>query len=582
MQRVHRFLPALVLALGCARSGPPPVNVDPDTLPLTAEEIDGEEVAVARAAWVRGVYLREHGDVPGALEAYSEAVRLVPRHAEFRLAYAELLVEIGRLREASSFLQGAIEHFGGMGAEHLLLARLTALEGDLPAALGRVDSALVRDPNLAPAWELRGRLLLDADRASEAQESFERADSLAPDEVATLEGLADAARRSGDLEGARRALERVLAIDPERLAARRALAALYRAEGRNEAAKDLVLRGLDLDPEDPERLEAAIETFLRTGDLEEAADLLGSYHEAGQLDPRLGYLYGRVLLQLDRLAAADSVLRPLADVEELHGVETLLGDIAARNDSTARALEHYRRAIEADPDDCIPQVSLALLLVRSTAADSAGEARALADSELARAERITDPESYRCNLLLGLASMNRRNFAAAARHLEAALRLDPENRDVLFNLAMAAAESGDSETALAHGRALLDLEPEDAAALNLVGYILAERGEELAESEALIRKALSQDPDNGYYVDSLGWVLYQKGEFPAAVAALERAVELTEEKDALILEHLGDAYSKAGRLPEAQRTYLRAQTLDPDRTSLGTKLADLESKLGKP
>ena len=60
-------------------------------------------------------------------------------------------------------------------------------------------------------------------------------------------------------------------------------------------------------------------------------------------------------------------------------------------------------------------------------------------------------------------------------------------------------------------------DPEHAAALNYLGYMLAERGERLDESVELIKRALAIDPDNGSYLDSLGWAYFKDGKLDLAV-----------------------------------------------------------------
>jgi tetratricopeptide (TPR) repeat protein len=238
------------------------------------------------------------------------------------------------------------------------------------------------------------------------------------------------------------------------------------------------------------------------------------------------------------------------------------------------------------PEDCAPAASLALLgmqMQRRGGADSllaaARVERSEIDAALQAAAQSAGADNYRCQLLLGLAYSAARRFADALPHLEATLRLDPEGSDATFNLAMAHQELGHFDTALELARGLLAREPDNAAAMNFVGYALAERGRELPESERLVRAALRLDPDNGYYVDSLGWVLYQKGDYAAAASELERAVDLTRERDALILEHLGDAYVRIGRLADAHRVYLRSRALDPERTPLVEKITRVESQL---
>ncbi len=576
-------LVAWVLLGGACGPPSPPRGGEPALADI--ERFDNAEAAreASRACFARGVYAREAGDAAEALAQFEAAVRFYPQDAQARLTYAEFLVELGRTGDAKSFLLEAVKRFGGTGPEHLMLARLHLLDSETAQATAQVDSALAHDRTLADGWRLRGRLALDDGKSDDAYTSFQRADSLQPYDPSTLEGLAAAARAAGRPDEARALLERVLQLDPTSQSARRNLAGLYTQEGRKEDARRLAMEGLKVDPDDPARIDAALEALLDSGDPEGAADLLRPYHERDVLGPRLEYLYARVLMHLDRLAAADSVLQRLSEFEGLQGVEVLRGEVAARSGRAEEARAHYRKAIAQRPEDCVPYASLALLAAQEAQdAAQAGKPAPSIDSTLVAAERRTGPDNFRCNVLLGLAGMAARRFDFASRHLAAASKLDPENREVLLDLAMAQQEAGEPEAAMRAAREVLRLDPENPAALNFVGYVMAERGEQLPESERLIRKALEKDPDNGYYVDSLGWVLYQKGEFDAAVTELRRAVQLTEGKDALILEHLGDACAKAGRLTEARDSYARARELDPARTLLASKLADVESRLRRP
>jgi Flp pilus assembly protein TadD len=87
--------------------------------------------------------------------------------------------------------------------------------------------------------------------------------------------------------------------------------------------------------------------------------------------------------------------------------------------------------------------------------------------------------------------------------------------------------------------------------LNYLGYAQLDRGEEVVESERLIREALRRAPDSAAITDSLGWALYKTGRVEEAIPVLERAVK-GEPADPEINEHLGDAYYAAGRRIEAR------------------------------
>ena len=126
---------------------------------------------------------------------------------------------------------------------------------------------------------------------------------------------------------------------------------------------------------------------------------------------------------------------------------------------------------------------------------------------------------------------------SAASRLERAKDWDRAERDLVF---------------------AIDLNPDYAHLLNYLGYSWIDRGENLAEGEELINRAVSLEPNDGYIVDSLGWAYYRTGRMEEAVDALERAVVLRPE-DTVINDHLGDAYWMVGRRTEARYQWIRAQ-----------------------
>jgi Flp pilus assembly protein TadD len=108
------------------------------------------------------------------------------------------------------------------------------------------------------------------------------------------------------------------------------------------------------------------------------------------------------------------------------------------------------------------------------------------------------------------------------------------------------------ERAMRTLRELLAGEKNHAPAMNLLGYLLAERGSDLDEAERLVARALELRPENPFFRDSLGWIYFKKGEAGRAVRELEQA-HAARREDPTILEHLADAYAAAGRREDAIR-----------------------------
>jgi tetratricopeptide (TPR) repeat protein len=125
-------------------------------------------------------------------------------------------------------------------------------------------------------------------------------------------------------------------------------------------------------------------------------------------------------------------------------------------------------------------------------------------------------------------------------------------------------------------RAVLARDPGNAAALNHLGYGLAERGERLDEAVALLRRAVALAPRSGHALDSLGWALLRAGRHNEALGHLERALEL-EPANAEIADHLGDAYWHTGRESAARLEWRRALALGADQAraeAISTKLVE--------
>src|SRR5262249_6873709 len=119
---------------------------------------------------------------------------------------------------------------------------------------------------------------------------------------------------------------------------------------------------------------------------------------------------------------------------------------------------------------------------------------------------------------------------------------------------------------------LLGADPGNPTYLNDLGYIWADQGINLAESEKLIRKALEEDrkfrkkaglkgeddKDNAAYLDSLGWVLFKQGKAKEAKPYLLQAAKDREGQHTEILDHLGDVHMALGEKAEAVAVWKKA------------------------
>ncbi|HSM12818.1 MAG TPA: tetratricopeptide repeat protein, partial [Thermoanaerobaculia bacterium] len=282
---------------------------------------------------------------------------------------------------------------------------------------------------------------------------------------------------------------------------------------------------------------------------------------AAQLDEDRQRLLGE-----GRRAEADGLALGQARLWARHGrVEEALGPARAaaaseiasdREDGTlllARLLAELGRYDEAldtlGPAD--PRRPRLAALRVGVMIDAGREEAASAEVERLLAEA---PET---DLRLGEMYAERERFDAAIPLLERAVAREPGSLEGAFRLAAAYERGGRIEDSVARFEEVLEAAPDFAPALNYLGYLWIDRGENLERALRLVRRAVRLDPDNGAYVDSLGWGLYRLGRHEEAVETLEWAARL-EPDDATVLEHLGDALAAAGRIEGAADAYRRA------------------------
>ncbi|MBJ6980078.1 tetratricopeptide repeat protein [Luteimonas sp. MC1782] len=163
--------------------------------------------------------------------------------------------------------------------------------------------------------------------------------------------------------------------------------------------------------------------------------------------------------------------------------------------------------------------------------------------------------------------------AAELDALARGLAAFPDESALLYSRALMWERRDDIPRAEADLRRILVAEPDSTAALNALGYTLADRTDRYAEALELIERARIAEPANAAIIDSYGWVLHRLGRNEEALVELRRAFVL--EKDAEIASHVGTVLWQLGRRDEAREWFEQARAIDPDNRSLRRALEDI-------
>ncbi len=142
---------------------------------------------------------------------------------------------------------------------------------------------------------------------------------------------------------------------------------------------------------------------------------------------------------------------------------------------------------------------------------------------------------------------------------------------ILFALGATLEQNNQFHEAVTTFQDLISLNPNSDQALNYLGYMLADNGQQLQYALDLIERAIEISPNNGAYIDSYAWVHFKLGNYKLALAELEKAA-LIISNDAVIFEHLGDVHRKLGQDDKAHEQYQKALELNPESLNLEEKM----------
>ena len=518
---------------------------------------------------------------PAALEKARQALEEIrarqPGNIEAMVTLGQIYLGESRPDDAAAVFKDLLSRRSGNRMVFSLLIDSLARAGKLEQAEQAMQDALDVDTGFTRA------------RLSLAQAQSERGDHAGA--VRTLEGgpkevladpevrrrLAFELHQSGQFSRALQLIEEMLEEDPgyypNRYLRALSLAALGREEEAIVVTRDLIKShpmNLDLgvllarllesrqEPEDAEETLKAIERRLRSA---------GQIEDANQARIQRGLLLMRQA-EWDKVVGLFEPLIsqeiPLGDVD----MAMILVEALVRADRHGEALEvlsRFEPNTLAQRQGWARQADILLQLNRDREAEevlSRLSAEGTLDDLTLMVEVYQSHERYEESIPV----------------LERALELEPSSTGLLFWLAAANERSGQRRQAEDLLQQILTIDPKFAPALNYLGYMWAEAGENLERALLLIQQAVELEPGNGAFIDSLGWAHFQLGQYEEAQGFLEKAATLVGD-DAVVFEHLGDLYVALGQLDQARTVYERAIDLEAE-NSAGVK--DKLNRLANP
>jgi tetratricopeptide (TPR) repeat protein len=541
------------LITGCAspqrQSGETPADAAVPPRAETRAEPTSEEVMYRVFA---GEYLGAEGDLEGAVGEYLEAAIAsddpeIARRAT-RVAFAAeawqqaamasdrwALLEPDNVSAHESAAAAMLRVGDYFGAEYHIMRILDLMEDSTEGWL--LVSGLLAgsgDPKLAD--ETLEQILSQRDNASAGDVYYARS---------------QLAVRAGNLQQAFELARQAVEANPQRVEFLTWAGRLALNLKLPDTGLEYIRRAWQRDPEDHDLALAYADLLARTGDPDGARRIMSEMKQTPDV------MLSRILFEIaaaDREAAA--ALFETFDAMEFGDPE----EKAYFQAQAAEALDYRRRAIELYGRITTGDRALGASIRRAEllALDGdMGQAREELRELRLGADELAIEESWlaEARILREVGEMDQ-----AFEVLDEAVQQIPHSIPVLYTRGLMAAELGWVELAERDLRVILGQQPENAAALNALGYTLADQTERYDEAEALIRQAYILQPNEPSIIDSMGWIAYRQGRLDEAEQFLRKAWRLDRNPE--IAAHLGEVLWQSGKQDEAVKIWREGQAVD--------------------
>lgn len=244
------------------------------------------------------------------------------------------------------------------------------------------------------------------------------------------------------------------------------------------------------------------------------------------------------------------------------------GSAKARLNREDDAMRHFREALRIDPMNVQAHLRAARVLLSKKETEKARE-------YVESAQRI-DPKSPIVQLFLGHLALVRRDLVMAKKHLSKALTFNPRLVRARIQMSAVLRNEGRLDDSLAQLNAAVRIDPDNANVLDSLGKLQLIRKDFGSAREAFERAVTLQPEDDQESQLGLAEALIEEDQLDRAEETLRKAPPRFEGRPG-IHKVWGDLYEKRGLYPEAVEEYKAAQVLSEKYTGVAVSAVDATS-----
>jgi tetratricopeptide (TPR) repeat protein len=524
--------------------------------------------------------------VKKAIEQYQKITESDPKDVDSWIMLGRLQKALQNSTEAIAAYKKALAIDADNEDAMTGLATVYADLGDNKAAAEMLQKVADKDPNPRSLTSLAS-VYEQLKDYSLAAEMLRRAVDQQPGNTDLKHALAEDLLLSDQLDDALKLYQEAIAEDPKDEHSLLRISQIYRQKHDFAKAREAADKAKEIAPDDLELQFNDVNLLEAEGKIPEAIKTLKGIldattkksYSASEKSSRSFLLQTMAELQrtVEQYSAAVDTFRQLADLDSDSGPR-----VEAEIIETYREAKEYPKA-EMEGEMAAKKYPNDRYIVGAQAAVLSDLGKN--DQAIAETKKLLGGKNDR-EVYLSLADIyeKSKNFPEMGKVLDEAQKLSQtseEKQMVDFRRGAMYERMKDYQNAEAAFRKVLAVNPDNDAALNYLGFMLADRNVRLDEARDLILKAVDKEPTSGAYLDSLGWVYYRLNKLPEAEDKLRAALQYMS-RDPTVHDHLGEVYFREGKVREAiaqWQSSLREYQSGPPSDADHTEMAKVQKKL---
>lgn len=496
---------------------------------------------------------------------------------------AETALKNGNPTAAMNYAEHLTQAAPSDACNWFLLGYTARLAGKSQVSLDAYQKGLTRKPNSVEGLSGMAQTYIRMGKADEAKRLLLQVIAANPRRATDLAMAGELFMQSGDLPRAQSLLERAESVQPTSHA-ELLLAITYMKEKQTDKAKQLLDRAMKRSPKNTEIFRAVAQYYRESHDYKSAiAILMKAPVKNADVMSELGYTYELAGMKKEsadtyekaagmapksvnvQLAAAQSQLRVgnldktrtfLTRAEQLdanyYRLHAIRGDLAKIERRDGDAVREYLAALAAMPEGPVEgilyptQLRLNLIDTYRNLDDDTAIAQQLriAQQELAKIQ-VEGPQQVEYLRLRAAIKGLGNDVAGAEADLKQALQLDPQNDNVTLQY----------------------------------GSLLWKAGRK-SEARQMYNTLLKRDDKNRYALEALGYLSRDEGDNKAAETFFSR-MAAAYPNDYVPYMALGDLYTATKEYPKAQGSYEKAHKLAPTNSQIVASGSNVAIEAGK-